>query len=161
MIASVRQMYQESWFGHPTGTSRGRTLLVGVSIIVLFASVLWLGQQNAERERDALAAETAANERARLVSEYVTCLQAVQAGSQIKATAMAGVEHAESTAALWLSVVEILREASPDSTLVARIDVEVDLYVIEVAEFRRVAEEYEPPHIEECGSPPGQVTPTD
>jgi hypothetical protein len=159
MIASVRQMYQESWFGHPTGTSRGRTLLVGVSIIVLFASVLWLGQQNAERERDALAAETAANERSRLVSEYVTCLEAVQAGTQIKATAMEGVRHAESTAELWLSVVEILRESSPESPLVVRIGVEVDLYVIEVAEFRRIAEQYEPRHLEECGSPPSQVIP--
>jgi flagellar biosynthesis regulator FlaF len=159
MVAQIKARYERSWFGQPTGTSRGRTILVGVSIIVLFVAVWWLGLQNAQHERDQLAAETAANERARQVSEYVTCLQSVEAGAQIEATAISGVEHAESTATLWLAIVEALEQALPDSLLAQAISVEVDRYVLQVAEFRRVAEEYDPPQLVDCGTLPDQIAP--
>lgn len=153
-MGRLKEMYDRSWLGEQTGSTRGRTLLVNGAVLLLCVAVPWLYVDAARQERESIAERQATEEKARDVSEYLTCLRSVESGRELQATAIAGVEHAEATAALWTSVVDILKAANPDSPLVIQISHEVEAYIQGVAEYRRVAEAYQPPRLASCGDPP-------
>lgn len=133
----VTRWYRQSWMGHPTEVTNGRITAVSVALLGLCVAVPYM-----------LRAEDVAEERR-------DCLTRAAAGAEIKDTAMEGVKHAEETANLMDTLVDILEasrrnDGAPSASLIA-IRREVDEYAAGVDEFRKVAEQYTPVSVAQCG----------
>jgi hypothetical protein len=117
------------------------TALITALVIIAGLAVWWRSYQRAEDARNAAVDE-------RIVLR--DCESRAESGRQIKATAMAGVEHAEDTVALMVSIKGVLGGVNPDSPTIQAISAEIDRYTQNVVDFRAVAEKYNPPTVEEC-----------
>jgi hypothetical protein len=95
-------------------------------------------------------AEDRANAEAESRADARDCTARVASGVELKATSLAGAEHAEDTAALMDSIGDILVSVNPTGPAIIEIRAEIDRYIINVAEFRAVVERYHPPTFDEC-----------
>lgn len=135
LATRVRGRYRRSWMGQPTEVTNGRITVVSVALLGLCVAVPYMlrAEDDADEQRD--------------------CLSRAAAGAEIRATAIEGVKHAEETASLMDSLVDIIEAARPGnpSPSVIAIRREVDEYVASVAVFRAVAEQYTPTDAADCG----------
>lgn len=129
--------------GRDTEVTNGRITAVTVALLAMCVAVpYWVAADSrANRDRD--------------------CVNRAVAGAEIKATALEGVEHAESTAALWSDVSDILDGLNPTSPPIIEIHRKVEAYVAGVRDFRAVAEQYQPTSFETCGLPGPPPTTTE
>lgn len=139
----IRDRYRRSWAGATATPSRGLLTLITTAIVAMAIVVPWMIDRNAEIAREQVAVNALEDQRR-------DCVRAALSGADVRAAALAGVEHAEGTAALMDAIGNILVATAPDRPAVVEIRQRIDDYVAEVGHFRAVAERYEPRPMSEC-----------
>lgn len=139
----VQSKYRRSWIGEHASPSRGLLLVITVAIVALTVTVPWMIDKNADAARVQVAVNALEDQRR-------DCVRAALSGADLKATSMAGVDHADSTAAVFGVIRNVLNQVAPNSSATQQITPAIDDYVAGVARFRRIAEQYQPRTIGEC-----------